>query len=179
MFGLGRINFVQGRYEIAERCFIKSYEAQRDFTYRVWLGFTQLKLASICTKENPKKFRNAQNAFMNLDRCSRDVKVGLYANFGLLKLASDFYGEAKLPSLQEPYYYAILIKSDFSPLKFEGTLAQALVDLRTKSDEARGLKSLNELATQRRPLAYFCLIRAYLKRQDAGMACQIAEQAFK
>ena len=123
MFGLGRINYVQGRYELAERCFIKSYEGHRDFTYRVWLGFTQLKLASICTAENPKKFRYAQNAFMNMDRCSRDVKVGLYANYCLLKLASDFYGETKLPNLQEPSYYAILIKSDFSPLRFEGTLA--------------------------------------------------------
>lgn len=26
MFGLGRINYVQGRYEIAEKWFIKSYE---------------------------------------------------------------------------------------------------------------------------------------------------------
>jgi TolA-binding protein len=42
LFGLGRINYVQGRYEIAEKLFIKAYEAKRDFVYRVWLGYTQL-----------------------------------------------------------------------------------------------------------------------------------------
>lgn len=40
MFGLGRINYIQGRYEIAEKWLIKAYETQRDFAYRVWLGFT-------------------------------------------------------------------------------------------------------------------------------------------
>lgn len=40
MFGLGRINYIQGRYEIAEKWLIKSYETKRDFAYRVWLGYT-------------------------------------------------------------------------------------------------------------------------------------------
>jgi hypothetical protein len=40
MFGLARINYIQGRYEIAEKLLIKAYETKRDFAYRVWLGFT-------------------------------------------------------------------------------------------------------------------------------------------
>jgi hypothetical protein len=42
MFGLGRINYIQGRFEIAEKWLIKSYETKRDFAYRVWLGYTQM-----------------------------------------------------------------------------------------------------------------------------------------
>ena len=40
MFGLARIHYIQARYEISERLFIKAYEIKRDFTYRVWLGYT-------------------------------------------------------------------------------------------------------------------------------------------
>jgi hypothetical protein len=59
MFGLGRINYIQGRYENAEKWLIKAYETKRDFTYRVWLGFTQVQLFKICTSDNPKKLRFA------------------------------------------------------------------------------------------------------------------------
>jgi len=40
MFGLARINYIQGRYEIAEKWLLKAYEIKRDFVYRVWLGYT-------------------------------------------------------------------------------------------------------------------------------------------
>lgn len=39
LFGLARINYMQGRYEIAEKLLIKAYGVKRDFVYRVWLGF--------------------------------------------------------------------------------------------------------------------------------------------
>ena len=87
IFGLGRINYIQGRYEIAEKLFIKAYEVKRDFVYRVWLGYTQYMLFKVCTPENPKKMKIALNALQNLDRCSKENKVGLYANFGLLYLS--------------------------------------------------------------------------------------------
>jgi hypothetical protein len=57
MFGLGRINYIQGRYEIAEKWLMKAYEVKRDFAYRVWLGFTQMQLYRVCTPENPKKLK--------------------------------------------------------------------------------------------------------------------------
>jgi hypothetical protein len=93
MFGLGRINYVQGRYEIAERWFIKSYETNRDFAVRVWLGFTQLNLFKVCRNDNPKKMRFAKNAFDNLQRCSLIDEVGLYANFGLLEMSIELHGQ--------------------------------------------------------------------------------------
>lgn len=40
LFGLARINYIQGRYEIAEKLLIKAYGEKRDFVYRVWLGYT-------------------------------------------------------------------------------------------------------------------------------------------
>jgi|LauGreDrversion4_2_1035121.scaffolds.fasta_scaffold54607_2 hypothetical protein len=40
MFGVARINYILGRYETSERLLIKAYETKRDFTYRVWLGYT-------------------------------------------------------------------------------------------------------------------------------------------
>jgi hypothetical protein len=44
-------------------------------------------LFKVCTPENPKKMKIALNALQNLDRCSKENKVGLYANFGLLYLS--------------------------------------------------------------------------------------------
>lgn len=40
LYGLGRINYVQQRYELAEKLLIKAYTYRRDFTYRLWLGYT-------------------------------------------------------------------------------------------------------------------------------------------
>lgn len=40
LFGLGRINYICGRYELAEKLIMKAYESKRDFVYRVWLGYT-------------------------------------------------------------------------------------------------------------------------------------------
>jgi len=42
LFDLGRINYAQGRYDIAEKCLLRAYEVGRDFSYRIWLAFTQL-----------------------------------------------------------------------------------------------------------------------------------------
>lgn len=84
MFGLARINYIQGRYEIAEALLVRAYETKRDFTYRVWLGYTYLQLFRVCTFENPKKIKFAERAIQHLERCSKEPKVGLYANFALL-----------------------------------------------------------------------------------------------
>ena len=39
MFGLAKINYYQGRYELSEKLLIGAYSCKRDFTYRLWLGF--------------------------------------------------------------------------------------------------------------------------------------------
>jgi hypothetical protein len=43
-----------------------------------------MQLFHVCTKENPKKVKYGQSAVLNLERCSKEAKVGLYANFALL-----------------------------------------------------------------------------------------------
>jgi tetratricopeptide (TPR) repeat protein len=40
LFGLGRINYICARYELAEKLIMKAYESKRDLVYRVWLGYT-------------------------------------------------------------------------------------------------------------------------------------------
>jgi len=40
MFGLGKLNFMIKRYELAERWFADAFAKKRDYVYRAWLGFT-------------------------------------------------------------------------------------------------------------------------------------------
>ena len=89
LFGLGRINYVQGRYEIAEKLFIKAYELKRDFVYRVWLGFTQMQMFRVLADGNPNKEIVGKNAFLNLERCTKEVKVSMYAAYALIYLAPE------------------------------------------------------------------------------------------
>jgi hypothetical protein len=46
-----------------------------------------MQLYRVCEAENPKKIKFVQNAIANLDRCAKEVKVGIYASFGLLFLS--------------------------------------------------------------------------------------------
>lgn len=85
-FGLARINYSIGRYELSEKLLIKAYEAKRDFVYRVWLGYTQLQMFLVAT-DPAVKTKMANNAIVNLDRCSKEPRVALYANFALICLS--------------------------------------------------------------------------------------------
>ena len=42
MFGLGKLNFLIKRYELAERWFADAFAKKRDYVYRAWLGFTYI-----------------------------------------------------------------------------------------------------------------------------------------
>ena len=44
MFGLGKLNFLIKRYELAERWFTEAFSKKRDYVYRAWLGFTYMQL---------------------------------------------------------------------------------------------------------------------------------------
>ena len=46
MFGLGKLNFMIKRYELAARWFSDAVAQKRDYVYRAWLGFTHIKLAN-------------------------------------------------------------------------------------------------------------------------------------
>lgn len=87
-----------------------------------------MQLFYLCTKDNPKKAKYAQSSVQNLERCSKEIKVGLYANFALLyfsiALIADGY---KIKDIQDAKVYACLIEKDFSslPERYEGHLANA------------------------------------------------------
>ena len=179
MFGLGRINYIQGRYEIAEKWLMKAYEVKRDFAYRVWLGFTQMQLYRVCTPENPKKLKFVQNAVANLDRCAKEVKVGIYASFGLLYLSLQLQTVGlQVKGLQEPKYYEQQIRGYSTQVyKYEGELASAIIKLAT-NQAAAGVKQLVELLVKDRPHAYYVLIHYYLRTNDLVKARQTADEAF-
>jgi hypothetical protein len=61
----------------------------------------------VCT-EVESKIRNAKNAFQNLDRCSNEKRVSLYANFALIHLWFELKAidlNAKVKGLKEPQEY--------------------------------------------------------------------------
>ena len=69
MFGLGKLNFMIKRYEIAERLFQDAFGQHRDYVYRAWLGFTYLQIYKAMDRENPKKAKYLSYAVKHLTRC--------------------------------------------------------------------------------------------------------------
>jgi len=87
MYGLGKLNFLIKRYELAERWFKNAYAKKRDKVYRAWLGFTYLKLSQVVTLDNPNRAKYLEDAVRNLTRCVRDDDLDTYCIFALLFLA--------------------------------------------------------------------------------------------
>lgn len=177
LFGLGRINYAQGRYDIAEKCLVKAYEIGRDFTYRVWLAFTQLQLHRVASDDNPKKLQFAENAFSNFSRCMTEQNVSLYAYIGLIELSLELYGSIK--NLDKPESYALHIQANH---RYEGQLMMIHVLLRNKDpvDNQMALNSLHELIKtheNKNQLAYLLLIRHLLSKGETRKATQVAEEA--
>ena len=69
MYGLGKLNFLIKRYELAEKWFIEAFNTKRDKVYRAWLGYTYIKLSQAVTVENPIRAKYLANALKNLSRC--------------------------------------------------------------------------------------------------------------
>jgi hypothetical protein len=66
------------------------------------------------TDNNPSKLKYAQHALSNLDRCSKELKVALYANYGLLHLALSLKDLGKtVKGIQEPMMYASMISGKY------------------------------------------------------------------
>lgn len=129
-----------------------------------------MQLFYVCTKENPKKGKFGQSAVQNLERCSKEPKVGLYANFALLYFSIRLQKEGyKVNGIQDPKYYASLIDKDVSarPDKYEGLLAFAYIRLKS-AQPSDGVKDLIELIklNDARPEAYFVLTNFYLDTKD-------------
>jgi len=89
MYGLGKVNFLIKRYELAERWFMKAYQVKHDKVYRAWLGLTYIKLAEAVTPENKNRITYLKYAAKNLTRCIKDDDLDTYCTMALLFLAVD------------------------------------------------------------------------------------------
>lgn len=140
-----------------------------------------MQLFHVCSKENPKKIKYGQSAVLNLERCSKEAKVGLYANFALLYLSFRLQKEGyKVNGIQDPKNYASLIEKDGSarPDKYEGLLAFAYIRLKSQPND--GVKELLQLIklNDQRPEAYFVLTNFYLDTKDFKAAAETAGNAY-
>lgn len=66
-----------------------------------------MQMYSKLADNNPRRLKHAQNAVSNLDRCSKEKNVALYANFGLLYLSLSLQREGlSIKGCQDPSVYA-------------------------------------------------------------------------
>ena len=107
MFGLGKLNFLIKRYELAERWFSDAFGKKRDYVYRAWLGFTYIYLSKALTPENPKSKKYLEYAVRNLTRCVKEDDLAFYVTSALLFLSIDLKKAGKPPvnGLEEPAKY--------------------------------------------------------------------------
>ena len=89
MFGLGKLNFMIKRYELAERWFSDAFAQQRDYVYRAWLGFTYIQLNKAVTDSNPKGSKYLSYAVKNLTRCVKEDELAPFTITALLFLSVD------------------------------------------------------------------------------------------
>ena len=89
MFGLGKLNFMIKRYELAERWFADAFAKKRDYVYRAWLGFTYIQLAKAVSDTNPKAEKYLSYAVKNLTRCVKEDDLAPFAIMALLCLSVD------------------------------------------------------------------------------------------
>jgi hypothetical protein len=87
MFGLGKLNYMIKRYEIAERWFCRAIEVKSNHVYKAWLGFTYAQMSFLLSDQNPKKQKFSQYAIRNLTKCIKDKYLGFFTCLGLLDLS--------------------------------------------------------------------------------------------
>ena len=89
MFGLGKLNFLIKRYELAERWFADAFAKKRDYVYRAWLGFTYIQLYNAVTDDNPKGPKYLGYAVQNLTSCTKENDLAPFTVTALLFLSVD------------------------------------------------------------------------------------------
>lgn len=99
MFGLGKLNFLIKRYELAERWFDAAFAKKRDYVYRAWLGFTYVQLYEAMASDNPRRMKYLGYAVRNLTRCSKEKDLIAYTLTVLLYLSVRVTGGTSSPQL--------------------------------------------------------------------------------
>ena len=146
MFGLGKLNFMIKRYELAERWFEDALKQKSDYVYRAWLGFTYIQLWKAVTPENPKGIKYLNYAVKNLTRCIKQDDLAPFTITVLLFLAVDLQKAALPPikGLETPAKYldglTTCLRKQPKSIKLE--LAKAYIDLNS-SNAQQGVTALN------------------------------------
>lgn len=175
MYGLGKLNFLIKRYELAEKWFLNAFAKKRDKVYRAWLGFTYIKLSQAVTLDNPNRSKYLDLSVKNLTRCVRDNDLDTYCIFALLFLAVDLQQEIpnmpQVAGLEVPSKYLQGLKTCFekqvgSDHYVELALAQAYCDLNTPGSVQKGVSALSKTITvyPDRPEPYLMLSKHYADR---------------
>ena len=155
MFGLGKLNLLIKRYELAARWFTDALAQKRDYVYKVWLAFTHVKLANALTPANPKKLKYLEYAVRDYTKCVKEDDLAHYCITALLFLSLEKH-DYEIKGLETPQKYldgltTCLTKNkklqdhDFT---VELTLAQAYHDLKTPRHQTKGTTALSRLLTQ-------------------------------
>jgi hypothetical protein len=114
MFGMGRNNLVVGRLLNAEYWFTKAFNSEPDVTYRIWLGYTYMKMSESLPNGHKEKKKLLEKAIDHFQECLEEPKVGEIASFCLLyisiKAKQSFTGKDAIKSLEEPQNYAVMMK---------------------------------------------------------------------
>jgi len=153
MYGLGKLNFLLKRYELAEKWLIEAYTKKRDKVYRAWLGFTHIRLSQVVAVENPNRIKYLVSAVRNLSRCIQDNDLDMYCITALLFLSVDLAREVpnqpQVSGLESPQKYMSGLKTCLSSRSSskdyfaELTLAQAYIDINTPGQVSKGVSALN------------------------------------
>lgn len=131
MYGLARVNYIQQRYEFAEKLLMKAYKIKGDLSYRLLIGYTYYHMFRISKPENDKRVKFLKYAVQHLERCQNDKATGYFATMCLLYI-SMVVAKEKLQDVpcNATSAYVQLIKLQFSgPDNYEDKLANAIVTL--------------------------------------------------
>ena len=174
MFGLGKLNFLIKRYEIAERWFQDAFAQHKDYVYRAWLGFTYIQLYKAMAPGNPKRAKFLSYAVKNLSRCAKERDLAHYAIIVLLYLAIDLQqsGEPGCRELEEPSKYLndlkTLSNNNSYDISVEVALAETYVELHTPGEVQKGLTSVKKVIFHNptRPEPYLMVARHHAERKE-------------
>lgn len=169
MYGLGKINFLIKRYELAVHWFTKALRIKRDGVYHAWLGYTYIKLS--------EKAEDTRIDYLNkaVDHCTEGAKddcLFTVSTFALLILAVDLHkhveATGEVIGLKQPGDYLEHLESSLDPDSVELTLAKAYVDLSSDDHISEGVAALNSCIEKdpSRPEPYLMLAKHQVREES-------------
>jgi hypothetical protein len=112
MFGMGRNNLVSGRLVNAEYWFTKAFQSEPDLTYRIWLGYTYMRMSEALPKGHKEKKKLLVKSIEHFNQCLDEPKIDEVASFCLLYISVKARNEGikDIKILERPEDYAVMMK---------------------------------------------------------------------